>query len=75
MSDLNRIKDAFTHVLTGVFHGRVKYQWQKDGGEAVLGESKGKRVFHPELETAIGTTEASGEHSSTPQKIHEIQRG
>ena len=29
MADLNKVRDAFIHVLTGVFHGRVKYQWQK----------------------------------------------
>ena len=67
MRDLKKIREAFTHVLTGVFHGRIKYQWQKGDGEKALGESKGPRVFHPELETAIGTRESpSGFTGSSP---------
>jgi cyclic-di-AMP phosphodiesterase PgpH len=60
LADLARIKEAFTHVLTGVFHSRVKYQWQRAGGEEALGESKGRRVFLPELETGIGSREETG---------------
>jgi putative nucleotidyltransferase with HDIG domain len=56
MADLAKIRDAFTHVLTGVYHGRVKYQWQMAGGEAAL-EGGEERVFHPELETGIGMRE------------------
>ncbi len=59
MSDLAKVRDAFTHVLTGVYHGRVKYQWQERGGEDAL-EGEEERVFHPELETGIGTREATG---------------
>ncbi len=57
MADLARVRDAFTHVLTGVYHGRVKYQWQKEGGEAALEGGGEERIFHPELETGIGTRE------------------
>ena len=67
LSDLARIRDAFTHVLTGVYHGRVKYQWQKDGGERDLGAESEERVFHPELETAIGTREGHGGFESPPE--------
>jgi hypothetical protein len=74
MADLNRIRDAFAHVLTGVFHGRVKYQWQKKGGEEALGESKGTRVFHPELETAIGSREAPGEFAGSGQAGRQERR-
>lgn len=72
MADLSRIRDSFTHVLTGVFHGRVKYQWQRDGGEEALDPSRGARIFHPELETAIGTT--SGEFAGTSQAGREAPR-
>ena len=58
LADLARIRDAFTHVLGGVYHGRVKYQWQKDGGEEALAEDMAEMVFRPELETALGTREA-----------------
>jgi len=57
VSDLPKIREAFTHVLSGVFHGRVKYQWQTDGGEPTPSE---ERVFHPELETGLGTSEVPG---------------
>jgi len=72
MADLARIRDAFTHVLTGVFHGRVKYQWQKDGGEEALGGGKGTRVFYPELETGIGTRSRPGEFASSSQAADKV---
>jgi hypothetical protein len=74
MADLNRVRDSFAHVLNGVFHGRVKYQWQKKGGEEALGESKGTRVFHPELETAIGSREAPGEFAGSGQAGRQERR-
>ena len=66
--DMALIREAFTHVLTGVFHGRVKYQWQKDGKEAEMGGAQ-EQVFYPELETGIGTTELprSGAYAGVPQ--------
>jgi putative nucleotidyltransferase with HDIG domain len=63
VSDLAKIREAFTHVLSGVFHGRVKYQWQKDGGEEQLGAAAAERVFHPELETGLGTETIPGSRS------------
>jgi hypothetical protein len=75
MADLARIRDAFTHVLTGVFHGRVKYQWQKDGGEEALGGGKGTRVFYPELETGLGTRSRPGELTSSSQAADKVSQG
>jgi putative nucleotidyltransferase with HDIG domain len=75
MADLNRVRESFTHVLNGVFHGRVKYQWQKDGGEKALGESSGTRVFHPELETAIGTRESPRELAGSSKAGRKGRRG
>ncbi len=61
VSELAKARDAFTHVLTGVHHSRVKYQWQKDGGERALGGEAEERVFRPELETGISTVETTRE--------------
>jgi putative nucleotidyltransferase with HDIG domain len=74
MADLAKIREAFTHVLIGVFHGRVKYQWQKDGGEDALAETKGSRVFYPELETAIGTRGTPGGFASSSQATRQVRR-
>ncbi|NNF08418.1 MAG: hypothetical protein HKN21_16780, partial [Candidatus Eisenbacteria bacterium] len=67
ISDLTKVREAFTHVLTGVFHGRVKYQWQKDGGEDKLGGAgqSGERVIHPELETGLGTADIPKAYDSS----------
>ena len=73
LSDLPKIRDAFTHVLSGVYHGRVKYQWQKEGGEDALEGGREERVFHPELETAIGTGEAPGGAASPPQEVGRVE--
>jgi putative nucleotidyltransferase with HDIG domain len=67
ISDLARVREAFTHVLTGVHHSRVKYQWQKDGGEASLGAESEERVFRPELETGIGSRESPRELARSSQ--------
>jgi len=67
IADMARVREAFTHVLTGVFHGRVKYQWQKDGGEERAGGGSGERVFHPELETGIAF--ASGRLTETYARV------
>ena len=56
ISDLARVRDAFTHVLSGVHHSRVKYQWQKQGGEGAPPGDPGERIFRPELETGISET-------------------
>jgi len=61
VADLVRVREAFTHVLSGVLHSRVKYPWQSAGGERSLGESRGARVFRPELETGIVSIEVPGE--------------
>jgi putative nucleotidyltransferase with HDIG domain len=74
MSDLRRIRDAFTHVLTGVYHGRVKYQWQQRGGEEALTGSRGPRVFYPELETGIGTREEAREVARPPEAAGQGRR-
>ena len=74
MADLNKVRDAFIHVLTGVFHGRVKYQWQKEGGEEALGGATGTRVFYPELETAIGTRETPRGFASTSRATSKARR-
>jgi putative nucleotidyltransferase with HDIG domain len=54
MADLVRIREAFAHVLAGVYHGRVKYQWQREGAERRAAAPDAERVFYPELETGIG---------------------
>jgi membrane-associated HD superfamily phosphohydrolase len=74
MADLNKVRDAFIHVLTGVFHGRVKYQWQKRGGEKELEGAAGRRVFYPELETAIGTRKTPSGFASTSQATSKARR-
>jgi cyclic-di-AMP phosphodiesterase PgpH len=65
VADLARVREAFTHVLSGVLHSRVKYPWQTAGGERALGESHGTRVFRPELETGIVSIEVPGEFAGT----------
>jgi putative nucleotidyltransferase with HDIG domain len=74
LSDMPRIREAFVHVLTGVFHTRVKYQWQRAGGEEALAESKGRRVFHPELETGIGSREAASAFAGSSAAAGRIER-
>jgi hypothetical protein len=73
--DLSRIREAFTHVLTGVFHGRVKYQWQKDGGEARLAGEEPERVIHPELETGLGTRDLPQPYADLPRETGQKARG
>ncbi len=74
MANLAKIRDAFTHVLTGVYHGRVKYQWQMAGGEAAL-EGGEQRVFHPELETGIGMREAAHGFARPSETAGSTDRG
>ena len=75
ISDLARVRESFTHVLTGVYHGRVKYQWQKDGGEEALGAETGERVFRPELETGLGTREFTGAIAAVSESTGQDPRG
>jgi len=74
VADLVRIREAFTHVLSGVLHSRVKYPWQAAGGERSLGESRGARVFRPELETGIVSIEVPGEFASASTGSHGLRR-
>lgn len=30
LQELARVRDAFVPILVGLFHGRIRYQWQKD---------------------------------------------
>ncbi len=74
LADLAGIRDAFIHVLIGVYHGRVKYQWQKDGGEESLADDMVESVFRPELETALGTREAPRGFANTPSAAAKTRR-
>jgi hypothetical protein len=74
VADLTKVREAFTHVLSGVLHSRVKYPWQIAGGERALGESGGAHVFHPELETGIVSIEVSGELASTSAGSGSLRR-
>ena len=74
VADLTKVREAFTHVLSGVLHSRVKYPWQTAGGERALGESGGAHVFHPELETGIVSIEVSGELASTSAGSGSLRR-
>jgi putative nucleotidyltransferase with HDIG domain len=74
LADLAGIRDAFIHVLIGVYHGRVKYQWQKDGGEESLADDMAESVFRPELETALGTREAPRGFANPPPAAAKTRR-
>ena len=74
MADLVHIREAFTHVLSGVLHSRVKYPWQSAGGERALGESRGARVFRPELETGIVSIEVPGEFAGASAGSSSLRR-